>query len=362
MSRRRLQFESTVSNEERELIEKALVQSCLQVTSSGDNASFLLSALRALGRETDRSLVPELEKKYEVKLNTLAAALEVFSLTYKMWKVSYNLKNTTYQKASVNELAVIKREMQEALKSTQILSSYSMAVTHVTDAHSAQSINRSAAFYKSDTGLKDHYEGDGVYAGTFDSYSAWSRSDNDLDEEEQKTFVFEIPLEDTLPIIVSFNYPKGMLVIGGDMLDIQGGGQSSAVGLHQWRQLENTRYEVTDWKLELLRELFKCDVITTVDTEGIETVILDTDRPFIEWAAVSRALLLPRVVLKSEISKTDLDKDLIHRSRGDYQEWERQEKWHESVEFYSKSRRRERSEKPYGKVNRGAMRRAFIGE
>jgi hypothetical protein len=281
---------------DRKVIERAIVY---WVRSGNEEA---LSALRFLGRETDMTLVGELEEKYGVELEGLKVMIELFSLTYGMWKLNRLLEEVDKEFG----LSHVRRELSAVLVAAEFLSSYRLVATHATNPWSTSEIYRNRVLIKSESGEKSHYEGDGVYFGIFGSYREWS--DGGL-------FEINLPMADTLPILVGFNGPRAMLVALGECVDIREKDGMDAVvhGLVQWRQCEYNGDSVNPWKLKMLSEFLKSEVVLVKDEDGLDCVVVDSAKDPIIWAVLARSLRIRRLIPMSEVDKTNLPSDSLAR-------------------------------------------------
>ncbi len=283
-----------LSPEDREVVEKAIVQ------YANDNDGSLLFALRLTGRETDSALANELHTKYQISPEKIRIANEMFHATYAMWEIN-NLVIAASQEGipTTQQLDEIRQRLALLEESADFLEHFQIPATHVTNEYAGSQIAQSEILRKSDSGDASHYEGDGVYAGVLGSFKDWSAGD---------TFEFTVPYADTLPIIVSYNYPKAMVNILGEGLDIQKRETiiATASGLQQWRQLEFTDDPLETWKVMLLEEILGTPIEVYVDSDGIKTLVADTDREPIHWAMACRSLRIPRFIPKSELSKSDI--------------------------------------------------------
>lgn len=281
-------------DDDREAIERAIIY----WVRSGDEE--VLTVLRVMGREIDRTLVDELEEKYKVKLEGLRVMIEMFSLTYGMWRLN-RLVEESGEELKLNK---IRGELTKVLEAAKFLSGYRLVATHVTNPWSTFEIDKSRVLIRSNTGEKSHYEGDGVYFGIFGSYQEWS--DGGLYE-------VNIPLADTLPILVGFNRPRAMLVALGECVDIRERDGMDAVvhGLVQWRQCEYNGDGVNPWKLEMLREFLKSEVMMVKDEDNLDCVVVDSTRDPIIWAVLARSLRIRRLIPMLEIDKTNLPSDSL---------------------------------------------------
>ncbi len=287
-----------------DLIERAVVQYSLQGNGSA------LKALQLTGRETDRSIVSELEKKYNTKLDQLRLAVEMFSMTYHLWNTDNDVLRGGDDGPDVDIEPHLKdtilRQLKEIKKSAIFMSQYCVEATHVTNPAAKKEIDRVETLLKSDTGEAAHFEGDGVYTGILGSYKDW---DEYRGYSESSQYALRIPLADTLPILVSYNYPKAMSNVLCEGLYVREHESISAVphGLVQWRQSAFDYDVITGWKIEMLEELLGGEVQIVEDEEGKECVVMDTDEEPIVWGAILRALRIRRFIPKSELSKSALE-------------------------------------------------------
>ncbi len=294
MNERAHEFKN-LTQDEQTTIEKAIVQ------YANDNEGEVLFAMRLTGRETDLSLADELEDKYGVNADRIRIATEMFRATYAMWEMNNITVSFGYGDSPTQELS---REMKEHLitleEAADYLEHFQVTATHGTTPYAAPIIETGEILLKSDTGEMTHFEGDGVYAGVLGSDKNY--------QGREDVFEFYAPFADTLPIIASYNYPKARICILGEGLDIQKRDHiiATAAGLQQWRQLKHRHEPVSDWKLDLLEETLGVVPQVYIDSEGVETVVADTDKEPIHWAMACRALRIPRFIPKNELSKSDI--------------------------------------------------------
>lgn len=301
---RQKRFDSLHSIEKQQL-EETIVQAALE------NNSFLPFGLRLTGRETDRTFVKELEKKYGVNLDTIRIAQEIFNSTYIMWRTSRVLLDgfsSQLEQDSPDSLdtSEIKRHMQELVKSAEFLSAYTLEATHVTNIDLEYKIDSDGYLLKSDTKQDHHYEGDGVYTGILGCYRNWS---NNTDWSGSKMYTVKVPLADSLPMMVSFNYPKAMANMLGECLYIRDGEKSLATthGIREWRQCYYNDEEITQWKIDMISELLKAPVRIVNNSMGEKVVVVDTMAPPIVYASIARALRIRELMPESELSKLALE-------------------------------------------------------
>jgi len=292
---RKDKFDS-LSEAEQETIFKSIVQ------YSFDNSDNLLSAMRLTGRETDQNLANDLEKKFGMSADKVRVATEIFKSTYTIWETNNIVQaiNNQGSAPTTQQLFAIRQKLVNLNESASFLEHYQVFATHVTSIENGESINNIDVLLKSDTGEKPHFEGDGVYAGILGSYQDWNSGE---------TFKFNVPFIDTLPMLVSYNYPKSMVNILCEGLDIKDSENqiTRATGLQQWRQLEFQNDDIEQWKVDLLEEFLKASVEVKVDAQGIKTAIADTKIEPIYWAMFCRSLRIPRFIPKSELNKSEFN-------------------------------------------------------
>lgn len=317
--------------------------------------NLLLSSLKLTGRETDRAFVLELEKRAGKSLENVRVAIELFDLTYKMWSLSnwikpyYAESDYTIDYDNSNHLSPFGHEepvlvekrnreyvvpyldgveyndflryLKEIKKNAHFLASHKVEVTHSTSPTNYQKIVKDGYLIKSSTLLDKHFEGDGVYAGMLGSYRAWfektSFNDESKEESESDTLLtFKIPLAQTIPIIVSYLTPKAMCNILTDKLHLKKYELDSADGFEvfcsdsQWWK-EEFDGELTEWKINILKDSLACDVVVVKDEFNKDMVVLDTKEPPIVWGAISRTLRLRRVVPVHIIENISLPQPII---------------------------------------------------
>jgi len=292
---RKDQFDNLPENEQQTIL-KAILQYSL------DNSDNLLSAMRLTGRETDRNFANDLEKKFGVSTDKVRVATEIFRSTYTIWETNNIVKAIDYQGSAptTQQLFAIKQNLIYLNESASFLEHYQVFATHVTSIENGESINNIDVLLKSDTGEKPHFEGDGVYAGILGSYQDWNSGE---------MFEFNVPFIDTLPMLVSYNYPKSMVNILCEGLDIKDSENqiTRATGLQQWKQLEFKNDVIEQWKVDFLEEFLEAPLEVKVDTQGIQTAIADTKIEPIYWAMFCRSLRIPRFIPQSELNKSDFN-------------------------------------------------------
>ena len=258
--------------------------------------------MRLTGRETDRNFPNDLEKKFGVSTDKVRVATEIFRSTYTIWETNNIVKTVDNQGSAptTQQLFAIKQNLINLNESASFLEHYQVFATHVTSIENGESINNIDVLLKSDTGEKPHFEGDGVYAGILGSYQDWNSGE---------MFEFNVPFIDTLPMLVNYNYPKSMVNILCEGLDIKDSENqiTRATGLQQWKQLEFKNDVIEQWKVDLLEEFLEAPVKVKLDTQGIQTAIADTKIEPIYWAMFCRSLRIPRFIPQSELNKSDFN-------------------------------------------------------
>lgn len=262
----------------------ALEKYLLQASKEFDDN--FLKALQATGRETDESYIDELEIKYGIEAQELRLACHVFRATYGMWEVSRILRDLNDWES---EVEYIEHWLGEIVDAGEKLSKMETSGTHCTSYDAKFQIDESGALLKS-VGAK-HYEGDGVYVGLMGSYSGWA----------EYMYRFNIKMEDLLPIIVNFNYPKMMANVLCDHLDIHSGEKEVAIpkGNIEWlhRDLDN---DPSPSQVKLL-EKYLGKVTRFKDGEDFNCFTIATEQPPIVWGMVSRALRIRNVIPEYEL-------------------------------------------------------------
>ncbi len=283
---------------EREMIEKAILQ------YANDNEEEVLLAMRLTGREADRTFADELEQKYGLNTDKVRIATELFSSTYAIWEVSDLLDTPAYEFDTENaQYAAITEKLKQIDESANFLEHFQLPATHVTSKHAGDLIEAGQLLRKSDSSDNPwHFLGDGVYAGIFGCYKDWNGYLN------KEMFEFRVPLADTVPLITHFNRPRSQVNLLGEGLDIMDRDTmiATAVGIQQWRHRGDDYRVIDDLKLNLLASVLDAPVEIYTDSDGIETIVADTDKEPIHWAMACRALRIPRFIPKSELSKSDI--------------------------------------------------------
>lgn len=277
----------------RQLFEKAVIDSCAQ------NNPQLLMLLNRMGVETDRNFRTYLENTYDVPfpLEQLDAAVELFRATYESWRVSHMCRSLGENIPS-NEMV---REMVQRLSaladSAKRLSLYQLEATHATSFFSAAKIDEMQTVTASKSNPEDasQYEGDGVYTGVFGSYRDWN---------PDHMYVFRLPLEDTLPMIVSYNFPQALANVLSEGLYIQYRHQyqATAEGIIQWRQTEYPD-RIPQWKQQIFEYIVQAKAELVVDGDQGDCLIVDTDADPIVWASIARALEIRRCIPREQYQR-----------------------------------------------------------
>lgn len=284
---RRAQFE-TLTEDEKKQAEELLVQYATY------NDPGLLPLLQMTGRETDRSFVEELQKKYDLDLDNIRVAIELFRMTYRLWELNWDIRGV--QSTDQKSIHVILKKLEEVRDSARILSEYVVHATHATYPEFKEDIDRDQLLLKSDTGEAAHFEGDGVYTGILGSYRKWASGE---------VFEFNVFLADTFPIIVNYNDPKAMANILSEMLYMKDhqGRPAIAHGFVQWKQRQYDQDPIDPWKVMLIEELLGAKAEVILDDDDLPAIVMDTSEEPIVWATLSRALRIRRFIPKSEASK-----------------------------------------------------------
>jgi hypothetical protein len=276
---RRIRF-SELSEPEKLLLEKYILQ------ASQDHDDNYLKVLQATGRETDESYVDELENKYRTKSPELRLACNIFRATYGMWEVNRLIRDLPNWESEIKYIEFWLGEIRDA---GDRLSKMETSATHCTTYEAKPLIERSGKLLKS-VG-EGHFEGDGVYVGLMNSYSDWA----------EYMYRFNIKMEDLLPIIVSFNYPKIMANVLCDHLDIHAGEKEFAIpkGNIEWlhRGFEN---HPSPTQIHLL-EKYLGKVTPFEDIEGFNCFMVTTEHPPIIWGMIARALRIRNVIPEYEL-------------------------------------------------------------
>jgi len=277
--------------QEQEVVEKFAVQCALK------NWPGLLDTLKIIGRETDEEIIDDLEQKYGRELHNLRIAVHLFKMTYGMWRMNYDLRTSNEFELSPDE---INTRLIEIKTAAQELSKYKVWATHATTSEGEYNIGKSGALVKSkaDWTGGSHFEGEGVYVGILGSYRDWN---------EDRVYDMRVSLADTLPILVSFDEPKGMACVLCDMLDISGGLEGLAIpfGLVEFKQIDYSKYPITEWKVQLLEELLGGKAKIGKDENDRPCVICDTKEEPIVWASIARALMVERFIPMSSLRYTE---------------------------------------------------------
>lgn len=287
MARRRGAFEQ-LSREDREVLEKTIIQESLE------NSPRVLEALKLTGREIDETFVDELEKKYDVPLSNLRVAENLFGLTYKMWELNWEVQGEP-------DMDLVRSKLEQVKRYAENLARFEVLATHATNEHAKGSIDESRALLKSTTGSSSHYEGEGVYTGILGSYRGWA---------EGALYEVKLSLADSVPIIVSYNYPKAMANVLGEVLDIEEGTGDRAVahGLIEWFQTQYDDDDVSPWKIELLENLLGAEAKIVTDEHDLPCVIVNTQEDPIVWGSLCRSLRIRRFIPASELQKAAFDR------------------------------------------------------
>ncbi len=315
------------------------------VNNNGIKYNLLLGALKLTGRETDREFVLELEGLAGRSLKSVRVAVELYDLTYKMWSLNNWIKpyfakedytageSNTYNSDSytdfneeqgqsiiVPEIAGVEyyeylKYLKEIKENANSLALHEVEATHATSPGNLQSILKDGYIVKSATEFSHHFEGDGVYCGILGSYRNWCQ--NSYGEEEGDTLLeFKVPLSQTIPIIVSYLSPKAMCNVLTNKLILE---RSSSLdknlkvsyGAPQWLDEEKDG-ELSKWKIDMLKDLFNCEVELVKDEFNKDMLILDTKEPAIVWGSVARTLRLRRVVPLSSINELALPESITN--------------------------------------------------
>lgn len=249
-----------------------------------------LKALQATGRETDESYIDELESKYGTEAQELRLACHVFRATYGMWEVNRIIR---YLNDWESESEYIEHWLGEIVDAGEKLSKMETSATHSTSYDAKYQIDDSGTLLKS-VGAA-HYEGDGVYVGLMGSYSGWA----------EYMYRFNIKMEDVLPIIVSFNYPKMMANVLCDHLDIHSGAKDVAIpkGNVEWlhRDLDD---DPSPTQIRLLQK-YLGKVTQFKDVEAFNCFMIKTEQPPIVWGMIARALRIRNVIPEYELMYQD---------------------------------------------------------
>lgn len=285
------------------------------VAASLENHDSMLRLLTIMGQETNRDFVHSLEEKYQLPLDQLRLTVELFNLTYRVWETS----DALWLDPETIDTEYLHRQLAEITKAAAFLENYTVEATHRTYYTYADSIAQREVIVKSVTSdEKEDYQGDGVYVGIDGSFRNWMTKNLNARDEEMDMFVFRTPLAATVPIIVSYNYPKAMTNVLCEGLDIQGHGLDQVTiprGLVEWRQSEFNQDPISADKIRLMEEFTQGSATLVTDEEGLPALVLDTQAEPIIWGSIARALRIRRVIPKAEVSKTRLPSVQQERAR-----------------------------------------------
>ena len=278
----------------REIMEKILIQSALEYDRK------LLFALKLMGRDTDIQYAHKLEKKYNIELANLKIAMYINKMTYNLWEIRFDVEKVG--ELIDSDVEHIKKKLNDIKDIAEKLAKYEIKATHVTSTSSVTQIKKDKYLKASNSTLGNHFEGDGVYMGLFNSYKDWNSGG---------IFECTISLADTLPMRVSYQDPKFMVVVFSEYLDIfETKNLGVPSGLRHWRQ-DVSDHNTADWKVALIGELLNADTIVIKDDENKPCIIADTNADPIVWGALSRALKIRRFIPKSELKKIGLGDNII---------------------------------------------------
>lgn len=282
-----------VSQEQKEKLEKLIVQYAFR------NDRKLLFALKVAGRETDLDYLRELEDKYEMKIPNLEIAINMHKMTYRFWELNYEVQDVIED--DPEDIERVEKKLIEIKKAAEVLSNYTVEVTHGTSIEAAYEIEEGLEIGASDSRYEDHFEGDGVYTGMFKTYRDWG----------ERIFKMRVSLADSFPIILDYRYPKAMANILSEYVKIVPDEKEEILafpkGLTHWRQGGFGSEEVTKWKLSLLQKMLNSEVKLAIDGDDEKCVIADTDDDPIVWGSLCRALRIRRFIPFEELKKFDLD-------------------------------------------------------
>ena len=283
-----------VAIEEKNELEKLLIQSSLE------NDRKTLFILKLMGRDTDWEFVEKLEKKYGVSLNNLKAVVNINFITYRLWELNFEVEEINGKRDL--KLNLIRKKLLQIKARAEKIVDFELPATHVTDKFSAEEIEEDDGLIQaSDTRQTNHYEGNGVYLGAMGSYKNW---DYIRMGERGEIFEIRIPLGKTFPTIVSYNYPKMILVVLSEYLDIfSDKKQNVAHGLKRWLKADDKSYNLEDWKLKLLSEALETNVFVMRDENEERMAVSDTVTEPIVWGTLCRALKISRFMPMDELKK-----------------------------------------------------------
>jgi hypothetical protein len=199
------------------------------------------------------------------------------------------------------------KSLKEIKENARFLALHEVEATHANSPGNLQSILKDGYLVKSSTEFNHHFEGDGVYCGILGSYRNWYQNSYG---EGDTLLEFKVPLSQTIPIIVNYQSPKAMCNVLTNKLILEKSNSLNKnlkvyCGAPQWLDEEKDG-ELANWKVDMLKNLFNCEVELVKDEFNRDMVILDTEEPAIVWGSVARTLRLRRVVPLSSINELDL--------------------------------------------------------
>lgn len=314
---------SSLSEENKKIIEQFIVQESLL---NQEDTAF---ALKITGRETDEKYIDELEKKYSLELHNLRITVYLFKNTYEMWWLNDNL--TKNHQPSEKELTDIKLRVSSITENAQFLANYQVDATHATNEDIFKIIDENKALIKATAQTSSdgfQYEGNGVYTGILGGFHWWGNQSLDL-------FHIKLPLAETLPIFINFNFPKALANVLCEVLDIEKDLRDIAIphGLQEFYQIQYDNHEISEWKINILREVLDTEIYLVSDNKQLPCLIADTDKDPIIWGSVCRALKIRRFIPMNSFveyalgyeDEIDSDKLVAHSSPfqdGNTKEWQ----------------------------------------
>lgn len=299
--------------EDRELIEHALVQFTLNYHP------LTLHALKLTGRETDAAFADELEKKYDMPLDHLRMAIQLFRLTYGLWHGNNLIKKT--DRISTEEIGdlhdrsegklfpQIRETLRVTLSAARELAQYAASASHNTMSEYAQKISATGEVKGSSP--YGHFEGRGIYMGLFRTFRDWISPLNQEWQEnadETSQLNFNIRLADGLPIIINYNFPKALFNMLAHSALVTDEEKSRAIpkGTMEWHQEDYGHIPLERWKAQIMTDLLRSPAFIVADEEGKQCLIIDTNEPPIVWASLARALRIRRCIPLAQIEKMSL--------------------------------------------------------
>ncbi len=286
-----------VTTEKKDKLEKLLVQSSLE------NERKTLFILKLMGRDTDQQFVENLEKKYNIPLDNLKAIVNINFITYRLWELNFEVEKIGGEQDE--KIKLIRTKLLSIKNRAEEIAKYKMLATHITSEYSAEEIKeKGESIWASDTRRTNHYEGNGVYLGAMGSFRNWGEISLG---EKGVTFKVDIELSKTLPIIVDSRYPKLMLVVLSEYLDVFSEKKQDAThGLKRWLKADDESYNLKGWKLKLLGEALETDVFVMRDEDEEKMAVANTDVDPIVWGVLCRALKINRFMPMRELRKMSL--------------------------------------------------------